>query len=139
MTKLYVAPKAFVEHEGKVLVLRESKRYLDATQVGKYDVPGGRMESSEQVEEALIREVQEETGLAVYIEKVFAVHEWNPVIRGEQAHVVGIFFICNAGSKDVRLSDDHDDYKWIDPDLYETEDVIENLDKPFQTYLALRK
>lgn len=41
--KLFVAAKAVVQNEeGKVLILREATTYEESTNVGKYDIPGGR-------------------------------------------------------------------------------------------------
>jgi ADP-ribose pyrophosphatase YjhB (NUDIX family) len=133
--KLFLATKAFIEHDGKVLVVRESKKYADGTNAGKYDVIGGRLAPGERFDDALIREIQEETGLAVFINKPFFVNEWRPHVRGEQWQVVGIFFSCTAGSEHVKLSGDHDEYKWIDPANYAQENLIENLHPAFEAYL----
>ena len=46
-SKLFVAMKAFVVHEGHVLILRESSAYEDAGNVARYDVPGGRIKPGE--------------------------------------------------------------------------------------------
>ena len=139
MVKQFIATKALIEHKRKILVLRESKKYDEGTNAGKYDVPGGRLKPGERHDDALIREIQEETGLAVYLGKPIAVVEWHPIVNGEQWQVVGIFFTATAGSDGVTLSKDHDDYKWIDPDLYETEDLIENLHSVFAVYLEARE
>jgi len=37
--------KAFIEHRGKVLIIREAAGYKDGTNKGRYDVPGGRIKS----------------------------------------------------------------------------------------------
>ncbi|MBU1037368.1 hypothetical protein KKF32_05110 [Patescibacteria group bacterium] len=42
-TKLFVATKAFIVHQGKVLILKESPKYQDGANIGKYDVAGGRI------------------------------------------------------------------------------------------------
>ena len=133
--KLFVATKAFITHNGKVLVLRESSKYEDGTNTNKYDVAGGRMEPGQKFDDSLLREVREETGLTVTIGKPFFVSEWRPTVRGERWQIVGIFFICEAQSDQVTLSDDHDDYKWIDPREYKNSGLIENLWPAFEAYL----
>ena len=65
--KLFVATKAFIVHNGKILLVRESKKYGDGTQSGNYDVPGGRIKPGERFDESLAREIKEETGLSVRI------------------------------------------------------------------------
>ena len=63
--KLFIAGKAFIKHNGKILVLRESSKYQDGTQTGKYDVAGGRLKPGENFLEALKREVKEELNLKI--------------------------------------------------------------------------
>ena len=69
--KLFVAMKAFIVHDGKVLILRESPKDTERTNVGKYDVVGGRVKLGQRFDESLLREIHEETGLAVKIGKPF--------------------------------------------------------------------
>ena len=52
---------AVLIHEGKVLLIRRGKEPLR----GRWVVPGGTVEVGETLEEALVREIQEETGLIV--------------------------------------------------------------------------
>jgi 8-oxo-dGTP diphosphatase len=48
-------------HEGRVLLIRRGKEPLR----GRWVVPGGTVEVGESLEEALVREMEEETGLRV--------------------------------------------------------------------------
>ena len=41
--EFFVATKALISHNGKTLVLRESKKYAAGTNIGFFDVVGGRM------------------------------------------------------------------------------------------------
>lgn len=133
--KLWVATKAFIEHKGKILVLCESGKYTDGTNEGTYDVVGGRLTPGEHFKEALHREVKEETGLDVEIKKPFYVNEWRPNVKGEQWQIVGIFFTCTTNIDRIILSKDHDSYKWIEPQDYESENLIKNLYPAFKAYL----
>jgi len=81
--KIFVATKAFIVFNGKVLILRESTKYEDGANAARFDVPGGRLQPGQRFDESLLREIQEETGLAVKIGKPFFVNEWRPVVRGE--------------------------------------------------------
>lgn len=65
--KLFVATKAFIERDGKILILREAGKYQDGTNIGHYDVPGGRLTPGENWQVALTREVKEETDLDVTV------------------------------------------------------------------------
>ena len=56
-------------------------------------------------------------------------------MKGEPWQIVGIFFVCDADSDQVRLSIDHDEYKWINPHEYENANLISNLHPVFQAFL----
>ena len=133
--KMFVATKAFIIHEGKVLLVRESSKYSDGTNAGRYDIVGGRVEPGQRFDDSLHREVEEETGLKITIGKPFFVNEWRPEVRGEQWQIVGIFFECAADTADVTLGDDHDAYEWIDPKDYKNYNIIPNLEPAFEAYL----
>src|SRR5437762_8381547 len=56
--KPFFAQKAFIWNHGRLLLVRKSDE--DPNQPGRWEVPGGRMEFGEEVDEHLIREVNEE-------------------------------------------------------------------------------
>jgi ADP-ribose pyrophosphatase YjhB (NUDIX family) len=132
---LFVALKAFIERDGKILVLREAGSYVDGTRIGKYDVPGGRLNPGENFAEGLKREVKEETGLDVAFGDAFHMGEWRPSVRGEEWHIVATFVRCRSESGDVVLGTDHDAYEWIDPILHRSFDVSEPIHNAFESYL----
>lgn len=133
--KLFVAMKAFIVHEGKVLLLRESSQYVDGSNAKKYDVVGGRIKPGQHFKESLLREIEEETGLKVRIGKPFFVNEWRPIVKDEQWQIVGTFFECHADSDAVTLSVDHDHFQWINPQEYAKHNLIDNLIPAFEAYL----
>ena|SRR3989338_8706910 len=135
--KLFVATKAFIIHDNKVLCLKESAKYVDGANRGKFDVVGGRLKPGERFDESLLREIKEETGLKVTVGRPFFVNEWRPVVRGEQWQIVGTFFECFAESDKVVLSDDHEEYLWIDPKDYRIYNFIDNLVPAFESYLRI--
>lgn len=97
------------------MLLRESKEYEDGSEEGKWDVPGGRIESEETLGEGLLREVKEESGLIVQKGKLLGAFDGFPLIKGEKCHVVRLYFLCEAENNKVVLSQDHDLYDWVDP------------------------
>ncbi|MEK7680652.1 MAG: NUDIX domain-containing protein [Patescibacteria group bacterium] len=134
--KIFVATKAFIVKDGKVLLLKESNKYKDGTNSGRFDVPGGRVEPGQRFDESLSREIKEETGLDVKIGRPFFVNEWRPVVRGEQWQIVGTFFECLAESSEVKLSEDHEEFVWIDPKSYKQLNLIDNLIPAFESYVG---
>lgn len=137
--KLFVATKAFIIHNGKILILRESSQYQDGSNKGKYDVPGGRVKPGERFDEGLVREISEETGLRVQIGKPFFIGEWRPMIKSELWQIVGIFFECHVQSDTVILSEDHDDFLWVDPHTINEINIIPNLLPAFEAWIQAQQ
>jgi ADP-ribose pyrophosphatase YjhB (NUDIX family) len=73
-----ISAGAFVEHEGRLLLVRHRRE-------GLYDfwvAPGGGVQGAEELADAALREVREETGLEVVIGKLVYVEEFhNPETR----------------------------------------------------------
>ncbi len=114
---LQVAAKALIVNDkGEVLILREPEKDNLGSQDGLYGLVGGRIDSNESYDQALHREVFEETGLKVEILRPIYVGEWYPVINGKKHHIIAVFSVCRAKSTDVKLSKEHDDYKWVQPE-----------------------
>lgn len=135
---MFVATKAFISINGKVLILRESNKYSDGANTNKYDVVGGRVSPGQRFNESLLREIKEETGLPVSVGRPFFVNEWRPVVRGEQWQIVGTFFDCKALTDKVTLSIDHDDFQWIEPKEFKKYKLIDNLVPAFESYLTFK-
>ena len=131
-----IATKALIVNDrGQILILREASTYEEGTNIGKYHMPGGRLNPGEAFQDGLKREVSEETGLEIEIGKPIYVGEWRPVIKGVQNQIVAIFFICKPLSDNVQLSEEHDDFKWVTPDQIKQYDVMSPEDKVFEAYI----
>lgn len=65
--------------------------------------PGGAMEIGESVEESLIREVNEETGLTVNVEYLIGIYSkyFVDYSNGDRAQSISCFFKCNVLSGDL--------------------------------------
>lgn len=83
-----VAVNAIVEEGEKILLV---KRDIEPFK-GQWSLPGGFIEYNERVEDALVREVEEETGLKVKPIKVLNVYS-NPT-RSPVKHVITICYHC---------------------------------------------
>jgi ADP-ribose pyrophosphatase YjhB (NUDIX family) len=113
--KEFIAAKGVLVHAGKVLFLRESGSYVEGTNVGKYDVSGGRLNPDETWVDGLRREVAEETGFTVDTAVPFFVRDWRVNRPVERWHIHAVFFAVPVMSPEVILSTDHDHYVWLDP------------------------
>ena len=136
--ELHVAVKAFIVHEGKVLLIRMAKDYIPENAF-EYDVPGGKVKAGEKFAEGLKREVNEETGLSVRIGEAFSISEWWPMDKGKQHHIVGTFIECFSDTEEVRLSSDHDKFVWIKPEDFQNYLLIGTVPDAFKDYIRFKK
>lgn len=116
--KIYFAVKGFLLHENKFLIMHDNGH--NRQEQNLWELPGGRMEFGETAEETLIREMKEETGLTVKPIKVL--DTWNSV-RGDH-QITGIIYYCQAEEYEVKLSSEHDDYKWVAADASSIENMF---------------
>ena len=81
---------------------------------GKWVVPGGHIELGERMEEALRREVKEETNLDIHDIEFVCFQEFVYDQRfWKQRHFIFFDFACRTGSSDVRLNDEAQEYVWV--------------------------
>ena len=106
----------------------------------KYVIPGGHLEIGEQFEDALRREVKEETGLEVFDIVLLGVQNviYNKYYS-KRKHFIYIDFICKTRSTNVRLNEESESFIWIKP----VDALHEQLDpytkKLIQEYLKDKK
>lgn len=92
--------------DGKILIL---KRSTDSkTNSGKWELPGGKVDQGESFDQALIREVYEETNLKITLDHVVGVCEQNlPLIRA--VHIIMSGKIVEG---ELNLSHEHEGYAY---------------------------
>ncbi|WP_342773918.1 NUDIX hydrolase [Mesobacillus subterraneus] len=105
--KIVVVVKGVILHKGRVLLLRRSAE--DVTGAGTWEKVGGKIEFGEELDEALAREILEETGLNVKVEKILyaTTFKTNPTRQ-----VVLLTYMCRSESASIRLSEEHSEYCW---------------------------
>jgi len=75
----------------------------------------GNIEEKENEEQTTLREIKEETGLNDIIllkgfkEKMAWFYRMNNELRRKEA----IFFLAETKTKEIKISKEHDDYKWL--------------------------
>jgi 8-oxo-dGTP diphosphatase len=122
----YIAAKAIIIHDGRVLVLRQNDDPA-VSGYGRCHPPGGIVEPGEKLRETLAREVQEECGIDVEIGEVVSVEEWEADIRGDHCMFVGVFFRCKlTGEADIKLqAEEAQQAVWVGPDDLESVEILE--------------
>ncbi len=81
---------AVVEVEGKILLVRRGKEPFK----GFWALPGGFVKCGETVEEAVVREIEEETGLRMVVKDILGVY--SEPNRDPRGHVVSVCFLGSA-------------------------------------------
>lgn len=119
---------AIRDKAGRCLLLRRSPS--SKGNPGKWEFPGGKVESGENFDVALLREVAEETGLTISLQRVAGATEYELPDR----KVAYLILEGHLEAGQVRLSSEHDDYAWVTLDRLPTMDLVEQF-RPFaQTY-----
>jgi 8-oxo-dGTP diphosphatase len=109
----YLAVSAAIVRDGKILVVRRAR----APAHGLYSLPGGVVEVGETLEEAVTREVREETGMT--IEPVALAGFREAIVRDAERRVERHFIIlCFAArwrAGEVLLNEELDEARWLEP------------------------
>ena len=132
----YVGQKAVINNKGKILILHDP-------QIDKIDLPGGKIQVGEtDFKESLKREVREETGLTIEVGQPFTTgyFEFKPdsVHRNRGKQIYLIFFSCKYLSGEIKLSEEHDWYKWVDKQSYRKYYPKGNILRALESYFHLQ-
>ena len=107
---------------------------------GMYVIPGGHIELGERMEQALHREIAEETGLTIHDvrlllhqEFIYDDHYWKP------SHFIFFDFVCRTDSMDVTLNDEAEAYVWVSLDQALELPIDPYTVRTIEAYLAERQ
>lgn len=102
----------------KILLKSGSDKYLFLKRVEsfkpgvqKWDIPGGRINVDETLDDALAREVYEETALKIDSYELLAAQDI--FVEDKDLHVVRLTYIGKAIGDEITISDEHSEYKWM--------------------------
>ncbi len=108
--KFFVGVKGVVIQDNKVLLVKANKKIEGRDH---WEVPGGRIDDDETIEQALSRELFEEVG-ATNVRARGALSAWRiPRDIEEDTSLVLIFFKATADfNGEPKISEEHTEYKW---------------------------
>ena len=112
-TRPYLAVSAAIFHAGRVLIVRRGTPPMQ----GVYTLPGGGVELGETLEQAIVREVREETGLAI---EPIALAGYRQVIARDAAgrierHFVILPFAARYLAGEIALNAELAEAAWLWP------------------------
>ena len=131
----YLAVSAAIIRDGRVLVARRAK----GASTGIFTMPGGVVEAGETLHEALVREIREETGIAIHPVALAGEREF--ISRDEAGrvarHFVILCFACRwISGEGVPLLEELSELRWLAPSelggLKTTEGLAEIVEAAFR-------
>jgi 8-oxo-dGTP diphosphatase len=123
--KFHVGIKAVILQKNKALVLKELDVRDNTTSL--YDLPGGRIEDNESIEEALKRELKEEINVSNFILGPIIYAQRHPYLNINGASRMLLYYEVDIKNAKIKLSEEHTSFQWISKkDLAE---IIKNKDK----------
>ncbi len=128
-----VGVAAIILNLGKVLLV---KRGVEPGK-GKWSIPGGAVELGEELHEALKREVREDCGLDVEVDRLMdMVENIIPDKNGRlRFHFIVLDFLAHLRGGTLKPADDVTDALWVPLDQAETYDLT----KTFRSFLQRHK
>ena len=106
-----LAVSGAIFRDGKVLLVRRAR----SPGKGFYSLPGGRVEFGESLHTALHREVDEETAHQHRYPGLRRLAR-GAAVSGGGGHYLIMSFAARWTAREPVLNDEHDDFKWLDPD-----------------------
>lgn len=106
--QFWIGVHAVIEERGRIVVLRRAARM--PYRPGHWDLPGGHLALDEDFEQCLTREVAEETGLEVEIERMLGLHKLPP-----DPYVQALYACRPAGARRaLKLRpEEHVEGRWV--------------------------
>jgi 8-oxo-dGTP pyrophosphatase MutT (NUDIX family) len=113
----HLGAKALIHNdEGKLLLLQKSMRKSEHL----WDLPGGRIHKNEALEDALKREVDEETGLKILQIvplMMFLTNIRIPIQTGDVGLIFAVYLCSTLNNNSVQLSSEHSHFDWFEPTI----------------------
>lgn len=116
--------RGICEHEGRILLLKVRSR--SSHDAERWEIPGGKVKKDEFFDQALKREFMEETGLEINIDSLYNVvqNEYVACKTNEKVKSIQLIMKVSSQSDEVKISAEHDEYRWFTKD--ELKELIDN-------------
>ena len=100
-----------IRNHDEVLLLKRSDKSKNP---GKWDLPGGHLDKGETIQEALVREILEETKLEVETGEILGTTEFSKKERQFKDEKRGLRYLAYYKSGEVKLDKkEHQDFVWL--------------------------
>lgn len=137
MVKEYKSPALavnwIIEKNGKILLLKRNTKPF----IGKWEIGGGFVNYGEKVEDALVREVKEETNLIVKPKEILGVY--SEINRDPRKHVVSVCFVVDLIGGELRLNEENKDAKWFNINEIDFDNLAFDHNKIIKDYIKWKR
>ncbi len=130
------AAGCFIEHDGKVLMLlsQDYKHYGSV-----WGHPAGKLDKEENAEQALIREVKEETGINLKKEDIWFIKRVHIRSPG-QDFIYNLFYTKFDEKPEVQIDKrEHKEFQWLEPEKCFSLKLIPDEDLAIKLLLKFRE
>lgn len=120
-----IAVRAIIRKDEKTLLLKRANGR--PTILGKYELPGGRLEYGEQPEDALGRYLHDEAGLIIQSAQLFDVVSYIDYDDRDMQYIFILYLVSlGANGSKVELSSNYDHYIWKKVSDVQQEQITES-------------
>ena len=116
-----------IKDKDQLLIVRRSLD--DKSYPGAWEFPGGHLDANETIKEGLKRELFEEIGFDMDFEPIITNYTDELKVKNNETKLcIEIDFIINVNKEEVeiKLSDEHIDFKWVTKDSEYLDDYIKS-------------
>jgi 8-oxo-dGTP diphosphatase len=112
--RVLLVVRAIVVDKGKILLIKRSSK--DSSGAGIWEIPGGKIDSGDEINVAIEREVLEETGLIIRLIDPGMFVDSSMLTSGKYSGLAYITLVglSNLSSGEVSLSEEHEGACWVD-------------------------
>ncbi len=118
---------AIIMRKGKMMIVKRGNEPAK----GLWSVPGGVVELGEHLHDAVKREVKEETGLDIVIERL--VDAVDSIVFDDQGliqyHYVLLDYLCRPCGGTLKASDDVQELRWVQLDALQSLPITPSLNR----------
>jgi len=104
MSQIKVVAAIIKKNNLYLIVQRNKDKHLGL----KWEFPGGKIQSNETPEEALIREIKEELNITINVHKKISEETY----KDHKINILLSYFICTYQTGNMRLNE-HENFAWV--------------------------
>lgn len=118
LRKIVGARKIILNCAGALIIRDDKILFQRRTDNGKWGLIGGLLEMNETYEEAVLREIREETGLEVRLDSFLGIYHNHEMVwsNGDAAHVITAFFTASIVKGEPRIDEESYELRFFERD-----------------------